>query len=137
MLLPAKHHCDLLQVLHGLSGAELVELLNDYDVGVYVGPEDGGGFGWQVGAHMAVGQLLISDRLMPSHGLEPNIDYLQVTSPDELVWVLERLGRFPEMHDAIRVRGRLKAEQYRASRMFARVSHDLLADVAAFGARVA
>jgi hypothetical protein len=31
------------------------------------------------------------------------------------------------------VRGRLKAEQFRASRLFARLIHDLHLDVAAFG----
>jgi len=91
------------------------------------------GFGWQVGAHLAVGHLLIADLLMPSHGLEANIDYLHVSSPEELASGLERLGRFPEMHQGIRVRGRLKAEQYRASRLFSRVVYDLLADVSAFG----
>jgi hypothetical protein len=133
MLLPAKHRCDLLHVVHGLSGAELAELLGEYDVGVYVSAQHEGGFGWQVGAHLAAGQLLIADRLVPAHGLEPNIDYLHVDSPEELAWVLERLARFPQMHDGIRVRGRLKVESYRASRLFARVAHDLLADVSAFG----
>ena len=47
--------------------------------------------------------------------------------------MLERLARFPEMHQRVRVRGRMKAEHFRASRVFARVVHDLLADVAAFG----
>jgi hypothetical protein len=47
--------------------------------------------------------------------------------------VLDRLGRFPEMHARVRVRGRLKAEQYRASRLFGRLMHDLRRDVAAFG----
>jgi hypothetical protein len=133
MLLPAKHRCDLLHVVHGLSGAELAELLCEYDVGVYVGAEHGGGFGWQVGAHLAVGHLLMADRLTPSHGLETNIDYLLFDSPEDLASGLERLGRFPEMHRSVRVRGRLKAEQYRASRVFGRVAYDLLADVSAFG----
>jgi hypothetical protein len=137
MLEPAKHRCDLLHVVHGLSGAELVELLGEYDVGVYAAAEQEGGFDWQVGAHLAVGHLLIADRLVPAHGLEPNIDYLCVDSPDGLASALERLARFPEMHDGIRVRGRLKAEGYRASRLFARVVHDLLADVSAFGADAA
>jgi hypothetical protein len=83
--------------------------------------------------HLAAGQLLLAETLRPSHGLERNIDYLHFDSPEELVWVLDRLGRFPEMHQRIRIRGRLKAEQYRASRVFARVAHDLLADIAAFG----
>ncbi|HLH14811.1 MAG TPA: hypothetical protein VKV16_08475 [Solirubrobacteraceae bacterium] len=133
MLMPAKHHHDLLQVLHGLSGEPLAEVLGDCDVGVYCAPRPGGGFGHQVGMHLAAGQLLLSETLTPAHGLERNIDYLHIDSPDALSWVLERLGRFPEMHHRIRVRGRLKAEQYRASRVFARIAHDLLADVAAFG----
>jgi hypothetical protein len=133
MLLPAKHHHDLLQVIHGVSGEPLAELLGEYDVGVYVAGEPGGGFGHQVGVHLAAGHLLLSEHLTPAHGLERNIDYLQVDSPDGLVWVLDRLGRFPEMHQRIRVRGRLKAEQYRASRVFSRLTHDLLCDVRAFG----
>jgi hypothetical protein len=83
--------------------------------------------------HLASGQLLLAEALRPEHGLERNIDYLQVESPDGLKWVLDRLRRFPEMHQRIRVRGRLKAEQYRASRLFARLTHDLLADLTAFG----
>jgi hypothetical protein len=133
MLTPAKHHHDLLQVIHGVSGEPLRELMSECDVGVYVGAEPGGDFGPQVGMHLASGQLLLADALLPEHGLERNIDYLQVESPDGLKWVLDRLRRFPEMHHRIRVRGRLKAEQYRASRLFARLAHDLLADLAAFG----
>jgi hypothetical protein len=133
MLMPVKHHHDLLQVIHGVSGEPLGELLREYDVGVYVSSGTGGGFGHQVGVHLAAGHLLLSEDLAPAHGLERNIDYLHVGSPDGLVWVLDRLARFPEMHHRIRVRGRLKAEQYRASRIFSRLAHDLLADVAAFG----
>jgi hypothetical protein len=133
LLLPAKHHHDLLQLIHGVSGETLIEILTAYDVGVYVAPEPGGGFGAQVGMHLAAGQLLLTDGLDPAHGLERDIDYLQVKDAAALVWTLDRLARFPEMYRRIRVRGRMKAEQYRSSRLFARVVHDLLADVAAFG----
>jgi hypothetical protein len=133
MLMPAKHHHDLLQVIHGVSGGSLVELLREYDVGVHVSPEPGGAFGPQVGMHLAAGHLLLSEAPTPAHGLERNIDYLHVDSPAGLVWTLDRLARFPEMYQRIRVRGRLKAEQYRASRLFARMAHDLLADVRVFG----
>jgi hypothetical protein len=133
MLMPAKHHHDLLQVLHGVSGPPLVDLLREYDVGVYVSPEPGGAFGPQVGVHLAAGHLLLMEAPTPGHGLERNIDYLHVDSPAGLEWTLERLARFPEMYQRIRVRGRLKAEQYRASRLFARLTYDLLADVRAFG----
>lgn len=133
MLLPAKHHYDLLQVIHGVTGDALVGLLADYDVGVYVAPEPGGGFGPQVGMHLAAGHLLLAETLAPAHGLERNLDYLHFDSSGDLVWVLERMARFPEMHQRIRIRGHFKAEQYRASRLWARIAHDLLVDVAAFG----
>jgi hypothetical protein len=135
LLLPAKHHHDLFQVLHGVSGEPLAALLRDYDVGVYVSPEPGGGFGQQVGLHLAAGQLLVTDSLAPAHGLERDIDYVHFKDAGELVAILDRLGRFPEMHQRVRVRGRMKAEQYRSSRLFARVVQDLLADVSAFGER--
>ena len=135
MLLPAKHHHDLLQVIHGVVGEELGELLAEYDVGVFAPREHGGSFGQQVALHLAAGHLLVSWPLEPAHGLERDIDYLEVDSPEALVWVLDRLARFPEMHQRIRVRGRMKAEQFRASRVFARVVYDLLADIAAFGER--
>jgi hypothetical protein len=130
---PAKHHHDLMQVLHGVSGPDLVALLGEYDVGVYVPPAAGPGFGAQVGIHLAAGQLLLAALLGPTHGLERGIDYLQVDSGDGLAWVLERLARFPEMYYRVRVRGRMKAEHFRASHLFARLVYDLLADVGAFG----
>lgn len=135
MLMPAKHHHDLLQVIHGVSGEPLHELLRECDVGVFVAPEPGGGFGLQVGMHLAAGHLLLAEELTPAHGLERNLDYLHIDSPDGLAWALDRLGRFPGMHQRIRFRGRLKAEQYRSSRLFRRLAHDLLADVTAFGSR--
>jgi hypothetical protein len=133
MLLPAKHHHDLLQVIHGLSGPGLRELLETHDVGVHAAGVTGAGFPPQAGIHLAAGQLLMSEPFEPGHGLEIDIDYLQFDSGEALVWMLDRLARFPEMHQRVRVRGRMKAEQYRASRLFARIAHDLLADVAAFG----
>jgi hypothetical protein len=133
MLTPAKHHHDLLQAIHGVHGALLEQLLGEHDVGVYVPPEPGHGFGLQAALHLAAGQLLMSTPLAPAHGLEREIDYLQFDSPEGLVWSLDRLARFPEMHQRVRVRGRMKAEQFRASRLFARLVGDLLADVAAFG----
>jgi hypothetical protein len=46
---------------------------------------------------------------------------------------VEMLGRFPGLWHRVRVRGRMKAEQFRASRVWPRLLHDALADVGAFG----
>jgi hypothetical protein len=123
----------VLQVIHGVSGVAMAQLLQECGVGIYVAPEPGGGFGHQVPLHLAAGHLLLCEQLRPAHGLERNIDYLQIDSAEGLVWVLDRLGRFPEMYRRICVRGRLKAEQYRASRIFARLVGDMLLDISAFG----
>ncbi len=133
MLMPAKHHHDVLQLIHGVWGDPLLEYLREYDVGIYVSARAGGGFGHEAAMHLAAGQLLLAAAGRPAFGLERNIDYLPIGSAEELVLVLERLGRFPEMHHRLRVRGRLKAEQFRASRIFGRVVDDLLRDLAVFG----
>jgi hypothetical protein len=132
-LAPAKHHHDLLDVIHGVSGPMLMDFLREHNVGVYIGRKWGGAFGWQVGMHLAAGQLLLSDPLKPAHGLEAGLDYLEVPSPGALVFMLDRMRLFPEMYHRLRVRGRFKAEQFRASALFVRLIHDLMADVAAFG----
>lgn len=133
MLMPAKHHHDVLQVIHGIDGEMLMALLEEYEVGIHVNHRRGGGFDWAVGAHLAAGQILLSEPLAPAHGLETNLDYLRFESPEDLVLMLDRLASFPEMHRSVQVRGHLKAETFRASRIFGRLVHDLLHDVAAFG----
>ena len=133
MLLPAKHHHDLLEVIQGAHEDHVRALFAGHDIGVYIPPEPTGGFGAEIGQHLAAGRLLLCGELSPTHGLERGIDYLQVDTPDGLVWVLDRLARFPGMYRRIRIRGRMKAEQYRASRVFSRLIHDLRADVGAFG----
>ncbi|MHB8492076.1 MAG: hypothetical protein ACYDA6_07695 [Solirubrobacteraceae bacterium] len=134
LLMAAKHHHDLFHLVHGVQGSMLRELLREHDVGVYFSREPGGGFGQQAGMHLASGHLLMAGTLRPGHGLERDIDYLNVDSGAAVAHALDQLTRFPGMYQSTRVRGRLKAEQYRASRLFSRIVHDLLADVAAFGA---
>lgn len=133
LLLPAKHHHDVMQLVHGVEGVLLQELLADHDVAIYAPPRDVGGFGAQVGVHLAAAQLLFAEGLTPLHGLEPGLDYVPFSAPEELVMRLDRLARFPEMLQRVRIRGRMKAESFRASRLFARVLGDLLGDVEAFG----
>ena len=68
------------------------------------------------------GHTIVSDEPRISLKLPDFIKSVGVVLPNELVWVLGRMSRFPEMHHRIRVRGRMKAEQYRASRTFARLA---------------
>lgn len=137
-LVQAKHEHDLLHVEHGVHGAELLDLLHmRCDVAVNLHNENYPTFENRVAVHLAAGHLLISEPLRPSHSLEPGSDYLEITSPEELSELLARIELQPSAYELTRVRGRQKAEQFRASRVWARLILDLLRDVAAFGRRPA
>lgn len=135
-LQPAKHLYDLYHVEHGLFGEELVDVLHQRcDIAVNLHNEPYPTFENRVAMHLAAGNLLVSEPLSPAHGLEPGIDFLEVTTPDDLNFVLGQIARQPEAFEVVRVRGRQKAEYFRASRVWARLIHDLLYDVDAFGGR--
>lgn len=133
LLAPAKLEHDLLHVAFGVSGTELVELLHRHDVAINLHNENYPSFENRVSMHLAAGHLVLSEVLDPQHGLEPGIDYLQIRSASDLRRTLGVVTRFPRVHHRVRVRGRLKAEQFRASRVYPRLIADLLGDVDAFG----
>ena len=83
--------------------------------------------------HLAAGHLVITEPLSPMHGLEGGLDLLEVSTPDGLQGTLEVMHRYPGVFHRVRVRGRRKAEQYRASRVWPRLIADLLTDLEAFG----
>lgn len=137
-LLPLKHLHDLLHVEHGLFGDELVDVLHTRcDIAVNLHNEPYPTFENRVAMHLAAGNLVVSEPLSPTHGLEPDIDYLEVAVPDDLVALVGAVLAEPSQFEVVRIRGRQKAEYFRASRVWARLVHDLLLDVAAFGDRAA
>lgn len=132
-LIQAKHEYDVLHYAHGLWGDPLCEILGSVDVGLNVHRDHRARFESRVLLHLAAGHLVVSEPLSPLHGLEAEIDFIPVARPDELLTVLGQLGRRRQPHDRVRLRGRAKAEQYRASRVWPRLVGDLLDDLAAFG----
>jgi hypothetical protein len=132
-LVGAKHRFDVLHVAHGLWGDRLRARLDRIDIALNVHGQPYASFEDRVLLHLASGHLVLSEPLAPRHGLEPGIDLVEVASPDELLFALERLHADPGAAEAIRRRGRRKAEAFRASRVWPRLLADLRADVAAFG----
>jgi hypothetical protein len=124
---------DVLHVAFGLAGTELEETMRAHDVAINVHNEPYPSFENRVCLHLAAGHLVISEPLSPRHGLEPGIDYLEVTRSDDLLRVARTLSKFPDAYHRVRVRGRRTAEDYRASRVWPRLVSDLLSDLAAFG----
>ncbi|HEV2062444.1 MAG TPA: hypothetical protein VGR12_06290 [Solirubrobacteraceae bacterium] len=134
MLADAKaDHPDLLHEAFGVGAADLERLLAEHEVGINLHNDTYWSFENRVCLHLAAGHLVISEPLSPQHGLERGIDYLEISHGGALSHLLDRLERFPRTWHRVRVRGRLKAEQFRASRVWPRLVHDLHADLAAFG----
>jgi hypothetical protein len=133
VLTPAKHAHDVVHYAHGLVGVAFGDALAAADIGIALHPAPVHGFPPQALLHLAAGQLLLSERLAPACGLEAGIDFLEIDSRDALVTLLTQLRRRPDSYERVRVRGRLKAEQHRASRVWPRIVRDLLQDLSVFG----
>jgi hypothetical protein len=132
-LMPVKHEFDILHLAFGVDADRLESVLAEHEVTINLHNEPYESFENRVCIHLAAGHLVISERLNPRHGLEPGIDYLEIETPHELLDLMIPLYRWPGTYDRVRVRGRMKAEQYRASHVYPRLIHDLYLDVAAFG----
>jgi hypothetical protein len=125
-LRPVKAAYDLLHVAFGAGVDELEVLLADHDVTLNLHNEPYPSFENRVCLHLAAGHLVISETLSPRHGLEPGVDYLEITTPPELLSTLRTIESEPERFEAIRRSGRAKAEQFRASTVFAELVELLL-----------
>jgi hypothetical protein len=134
LLGPAKElFPDLLHLAFGVGADELERLMDEHDVALNIHNDTYLSFENRVCLHLAAGHLVISEPLSPTHGLEHDIDYVPVGTAGGLASALDRVHRFPMIWHRVRVRGRQKAEQYRASHVWPRLVDDLLADLAAFG----
>jgi hypothetical protein len=133
MLRLAKHDFDVVHYAFGVDADDLEALMAEHEVAINVHNQRYQSFENRVCLHLAAGHLVLTEPLSPRHGLEAGLDYVEIDTPDLLHWQLEHLSRFPALHHRVRVRGRQKAEQYRASRVYPRLVADLFADVAAFG----
>jgi hypothetical protein len=132
-LTDVKHSFDVLHVAHGLHGERLRQLFARTDVAINLHYDRYPSFENRVCLHLAAGHLVLSEPLSPTHGLEPGLDYLEVTNPEVLMEAIASLRDFPGVWDAVRRRGRRKADQFRASRMWPRILRDLERDLDAFG----
>jgi hypothetical protein len=133
LLMLAKHDHDVVHYTHGLTGDALAEQLERADVGIAVAAEADLAFPDEALIHLAAGHLLLAERFVPACGLEAGIDYVAVASREDVVATLTQLRLRPDAYERVRVRGRLKAEEHRASVVWPRIVADLLQDIRVFG----
>jgi len=129
----AKAELDVVHAAFGIGIDELARLLDAHEIGVNLHNEPYPSFENRVCLHLAAGQLVVSETLSPTHGLEPDSDYLEFAEPEQLLAVLRTAVSFPRAYERVRIRGRRKAEAFRASRVYPRLAEDLLRDLRVFG----
>ena len=78
---------------------------------------------------LASGCVLVSETLTPAHGLEPGLDYIEGRTLDDLYLGVENAASAPAAFRRMRLRGRAKAERFRASTLLERVARDLLLEL--------
>jgi hypothetical protein len=132
-LVEVKHRFDVVHMAHGVFGDRLLALLGELDVGINLHNEPYPSFENRVCLHLAAGNLVLSEALSPTHGLEPGIDYIEIRDREDLLKVVEQIHFYPDLYRRVRIRGRKKAEAFRASRVYPRVVHDLFLDIEVFG----
>jgi hypothetical protein len=132
-LMPAKHMFDVVHVVHGMWGESFKRLVDDSDIGINIHNEPYLSFENRVPAYLAAGLLVVTEPLSPTHGLEPGIDYVEIRTPDDLLGILDTARRYPDAYLRTRIRGRAKAEYFRASTVYPRLLADIINDVRAFG----
>jgi hypothetical protein len=130
---PVKHEFDTIHVAHGITEQKLSQFFAECDVAINIHNEPYPSYENRVSLALAAGLLVVSETLSPTHGLEPGIDYIEVILPWELRSVLYNASRYPGLYDRIRIRGRQKAERFRASAVYPRLIADLLLDIGTFG----
>jgi hypothetical protein len=129
-LRPVKRAFDLLHVAFGAGAGELARLQAEHDTSINLHNQPYPSFENRVCLALASGHLVISEPLSPTYGLEPGRDFLEVSTPDDLLAVLRQLDADPARFDAIRASGRAKAEAWRASVVFDDLARELTQDAA-------
>jgi hypothetical protein len=132
-LVGAKHHYDLRHYAFGLAGERLAHVLTETSIGVVMAAGPWTTFEAAAALHLASGHLLLAGPLVPSRGLEAGLDHLTFREPEELLHLLFELRIRPAAFEQVRLRGRVRAEEFRASRIWPRILRDCLLDLDAFG----
>lgn len=82
-------------------------------------------FPYEAAMALVAGQTLITESLVQSWGLEPGLDYIEYSTPDELHRIVEHLMRYPESTRLMAGRGKTKSSMFIASNVYARLLSSL------------
>lgn len=122
-----KHAHDPLIIDNGVTYPLLRQILSSENIiaiNIHVGRMKT--FEHRVLVHMAMGHLVITQRLLPSFGILPNCEYLIFHSARDLERQIEKVDSNPELAQWIAARGNDMANRHVASEVWARVYMTIL-----------
>ena len=82
-------------------------------------------FPYEAAVALFAGQALIAGSIEPLWGVEPGIDFLEFSSPEELAYILLHLWRWPTSVNLMRYRGLQKARAFKASDVYRELLREL------------
>lgn len=135
MLAPLKAQHEVTHVGHGLFGDRLLHFLRRFDAQLNLHNNPYPSFENRVSLALAAGHLVISEPLSPSHELTAGVDYLEVSEPEQLLAIADRLRDEPDEFLEVQHAGRRQAERFRASRIYPQLVREALSDVRAHRTR--
>jgi len=130
MLAPVKRAHPIVHIGHGLYGEQLIRFLRRADVQLNLHNNPYPSFENRVCIALAAGHLVISEALSPRHELRPGIDYLEASTPEQVLRLVDELAGEPLAFAEVQAAGRAQAERFRASDVYPKLIRDALADVA-------
>jgi len=78
-------------------------------------------FPYEAAIAVVAGQTLISEALSPRWGLEPGLDYIEYSTPEELRRIVEHLARYPHSTHLMSWRGKAKSQLFFSSQIYHRL----------------
>ena len=78
-------------------------------------------FPYEAAMALVAGQTLISETLRPRWGLEPGLDYIEFSTPEELGRIVQHISRYPEATRLLSWRGKSKSSLFSASEVYRRL----------------
>jgi hypothetical protein len=131
-----KRDFNVVHFAHGVDGADLKQFLGRCLIGINLHNEDYSAFENRVLYHFACGNLLLTQNLVPSYGLEKNEDHLSFETPEQLYGLLKEILADPTLFEGIRAFGAIKAKKlFNSANVYRSLIDDLYLDVAAYGRR--
>jgi hypothetical protein len=129
-----KRDFNVAHLAHGIDGEALRQFLSHSLIGINLHNEDYPGFENRILYHFACGNLVLTQHLVPSYGLERDEDHLAFETPEQLYALLKEVLADPALFEGIRAFGAIKAKTLFSSEVvYKSLIDDLYLDVSAFG----